>query len=159
MAVIGQQGDSLPKWDDAREFEGNLPADDLRVLDGQVGRDVAAAGVDSDEPASPDPCDQGTDREYHGQAELDGRRLAIVHQEIDRRALGHGDLVRGQVDEFDAARNGHGASGGGDDLTVFPPTRYQETDRVGIQKIPGRTGGLADGCLAERGWNVPQGAV
>jgi hypothetical protein len=67
--------------------------------------------------------------------------------------------VRGQVDEFDAARSGHGAPGGGDDLTVFLPPRYQETDRVGIQQVLGRTGGLADGCRAERGRNVRQGAV
>jgi hypothetical protein len=44
MAVIGQQADSPPERDDAGQLKVNLPVDDLGVLDGQGGRDVAAAG-------------------------------------------------------------------------------------------------------------------
>src|SRR5436309_8473049 len=38
-----------PQWNDAGQREGNPPADDLGVLDGQGARDVAAAGVHGDE--------------------------------------------------------------------------------------------------------------
>src|SRR5215472_18892004 len=42
---------------------------------------------------------------------------------------------------------------------MFLPPRHQETDQVDIQQPLGRVGGLADGCLAERGRNVLQGAA
>src|SRR5215472_11458229 len=42
---------------------------------------------------------------------------------------------------------------------MFLPPRHQETDQVDIQQPLGRVGGLADGCLAERGRDVLQGAA
>jgi len=156
VAVAGQQADPPPKRDGAGQLEVNLPADDLGALDGQGGRDVATAGVHSDEPSSPDPGDQGADVEHHRQAELDSGHAVIVDQQIDRGVLGRGDLVRGQVDELEAARRGHGALGSGDDLTMFLPPRHQQTDQIDIKQTLGRVGGLADSCLAERGRDVLQ---
>ena len=83
----------------------------------------------------------------------------FVHQQVDRSVPGRGDLVRGQVDKLDAAGCGHGAPGGGDDLTMFLPPRHQETGQVDVQQTPGRVGGLADGCLAKRGRDVLQDAA
>jgi len=159
VAVAGQQADPPPKRDGAGQLEVNLPADDLGALNGQGGRDVATAGVQSDEPSSPDPGDQGADVEHHRQAELDGGHAVIVDQQIDRGVLGRGDLVRGQVDELEAARRGDGALGSGDELAMFLPPRHQETDQIDIKQALGRVGGLADSCLAERGRDVLQGAT
>jgi hypothetical protein len=51
--------------------------------------------------------------------------------------LAHGDLVRGHVYQFGAARRGDGALRGADEVMMLAPSGNQHADQVDIQGTDG----------------------
>jgi hypothetical protein len=154
-----QQAESRRDRDDARQFQVRLPAGDRDTIDGQRPGDDATPGVDGDQQASADPCEQGTDVEDNREGELDGGYWAIINQDLDLRLLRHANPMCGQVDQLGAAGRGQRTAGGGSEITIFAPSFDQHPDQADIEQLGRRRPYLFDGGLAGIFLEVLQGAA
>src|SRR5689334_11702740 len=145
VCVGGQEPEAALQRLDPGQLEVRPVGEYLELMDGQGDAEVAAPGVDRGQPPGVDPRHQAGDLEEDGQPELEGVYPVIVDQNADRGLLDGGDPVRGQADQFLAARYVQRAPGRREDVPVLAPAGHEDLHQVDLQQPDRHYRRLADG--------------
>src|SRR6185295_7915153 len=158
VCVGGQEPEAALQGLDPGQLEVRPVGEHFELMDGQGDAKIAAPGVDRGQPPGVDPRHQPGDLEKDGQSELEGVHPVIVDQDANRGLLDGGDPVRGQADQFPAARYVQRAPGRREDVPVLAPAGYEDLHQVDLQQADRDYRRLADGGFPGHPRQPPEGS-